>query len=193
MPHAPPLGAHSHCFLTPPFIFTTYDIKLVSPRFPYCSLIARFSQRPNTSADLLFYRKARLSSSYNMPSRPRAGGRQPLSREVSISKALSYVLRHGAEKEGLRLDDGGWAHASDVVCPSTVQWTLFYCAPLLCFRTFAVQHKFDLKNETFKEPYIKADESLYQSISRPRESFNMQRYPRDFHRSLLLVSHEFST
>ena len=53
---------------------------------------------------------------------PRRGGssggatRAPLSREVLISKKISYVLRHGAEKEGLRLDKNGYANCADLVC-----------------------------------------------------------------------------
>ena len=41
------------------------------------------------------------------------GGGAP--REVQISKALSFLLRHGAEKEGLRINEGGWANVRDVV------------------------------------------------------------------------------
>ena len=48
----------------------------------------------------------------------RRGGRAdgPPSREVTISKAMSYVLRHAADREGLRLDGNGYARASDLVC-----------------------------------------------------------------------------
>ena len=37
------------------------------------------------------------------------------SKEVDISKSLSYLLRHGARKEGLVLDEGGWANVANVV------------------------------------------------------------------------------
>ncbi|MCJ1384665.1 hypothetical protein MMC17_007783 [Xylographa soralifera] len=43
------------------------------------------------------------------------GGRAPLSREVMISKKVSYVLRHGAEKEGLQLDKNGYANCADLL------------------------------------------------------------------------------
>ncbi|MCJ1401168.1 hypothetical protein MMC11_004380 [Xylographa trunciseda] len=52
---------------------------------------------------------------------PRRGGgsgaasRAPLSREVMISKKVSYVLRHGAEKEGLKLDRNGYANCADLL------------------------------------------------------------------------------
>ncbi|MCJ1432192.1 hypothetical protein MMC27_001548 [Xylographa pallens] len=52
---------------------------------------------------------------------PRRGGssgggtRAPLSREVMISKKISYVLRHGAEKEGLKLDKNGYASCADLL------------------------------------------------------------------------------
>ena len=42
--------------------------------------------------------------------------RQPQSREVTVSKALSFLLRHGAKDEGVQLDEGGWANVRDVVC-----------------------------------------------------------------------------
>ena len=37
------------------------------------------------------------------------------SRETTISKAISFVLRHGAIKEGLELDENGYANAADLV------------------------------------------------------------------------------
>ncbi len=39
----------------------------------------------------------------------------PLPREVQVSKKLSWLLRHGAEKEGLKLGNGGYANLADVV------------------------------------------------------------------------------
>ena len=46
----------------------------------------------------------------------RGGGvRPPISREVTISKSLSYLLRHGAQKENIPLDEGGWANVQDIV------------------------------------------------------------------------------
>ena len=45
--------------------------------------------------------------------RPAAGGGP--SRQLAISKALSWVLRHGAEKEGLALDDAGYANVAELV------------------------------------------------------------------------------
>lgn len=30
---------------------------------------------------------------------------------------MSYVLRHGAEKEGLKLDEGGYINCQDLVSP----------------------------------------------------------------------------
>jgi len=40
--------------------------------------------------------------------------RQP-SESVAVSKLLSYLLRHGAEKEGLSIRDDGWAKVSDIL------------------------------------------------------------------------------
>lgn len=38
-----------------------------------------------------------------------------MSRDVSISKALSYVLRHAAEKEGVKIDSQGYANVAELV------------------------------------------------------------------------------
>ena len=38
-------------------------------------------------------------------------------RQTTISKALSFVLRHGAIKEGITLDGSGFARLSDLVRP----------------------------------------------------------------------------
>ena len=38
-----------------------------------------------------------------------------MSREVQVSKKISWLLRHGAEKEGLTLGHGGYANVNDVV------------------------------------------------------------------------------
>lgn len=46
--------------------------------------------------------------------RRRAGG-GPASRETIVSKKLSWLLRHGAEKEGLTLGHGGYVNAADAV------------------------------------------------------------------------------
>lgn len=45
----------------------------------------------------------------------RGGGRGPMPREVQVSKKLSWLLRHGAEKEGLKLGEGGYISVKDVV------------------------------------------------------------------------------
>ncbi|KAF2841126.1 hypothetical protein M501DRAFT_989683 [Patellaria atrata CBS 101060] len=39
----------------------------------------------------------------------------PLPREVMVSKKLSWLLRHGAEKEGLKLGVGGYVNLADVL------------------------------------------------------------------------------
>lgn len=44
------------------------------------------------------------------------GARPPQSREKTISKAMSFVLRHGAEKEGLKMDENGYANVAELVC-----------------------------------------------------------------------------
>ena len=44
------------------------------------------------------------------------GGRGPLPREVLVSKKMSWLLRHGAESEKLKLGVGGYINVKDVVC-----------------------------------------------------------------------------
>ena len=46
-------------------------------------------------------------------------GRPKGGREVTVSKAVSYLLRHGAEKEGLKMNAQGYANVADVVCQAT--------------------------------------------------------------------------
>lgn len=43
------------------------------------------------------------------------GGRAPLPRPVQVSKKLSKLLRHDAEKEGLKLDAAGFVNVQDVL------------------------------------------------------------------------------
>lgn len=38
-----------------------------------------------------------------------------MSRETQVSKKLSWLLRHAAEKEGLQLGEGGYINLKDVV------------------------------------------------------------------------------
>lgn len=47
--------------------------------------------------------------------RDRRGRGQGQSREVLISKAMSLLLRHAAEKEGLKMNAQGYASVADVV------------------------------------------------------------------------------
>lgn len=57
------------------------------------------------------------SQSFAMSSRRggKSGPRAPPTREVRVSKKLSWLLRHGAEKEGLQLQEGGFISVSDVL------------------------------------------------------------------------------
>lgn len=42
-------------------------------------------------------------------------GRPPLTRDVMVSKKVSYILRHGAKKEGLNIDERGFVNCEDLV------------------------------------------------------------------------------
>lgn len=48
------------------------------------------------------------------------GHGQGQSRDVQVSKALSLLLRHAAEKEGLKMNPQGYASVPDVVCSFVV-------------------------------------------------------------------------
>jgi len=48
----------------------------------------------------------------------KAGGGGGQGREVQVSKALSKLLRHAAEEEGVQLDKEGFARLDQVVTPS---------------------------------------------------------------------------
>lgn len=54
--------------------------------------------------------------------------RPPQSREITISKNLSFLLRHHAADEGITLDEGGWANVADVV-----SWRGFFNVVLVLF------------------------------------------------------------
>ncbi|KAI7138458.1 phosphotransferase KptA/Tpt1, partial [Hortaea werneckii] len=45
----------------------------------------------------------------------RGGGRGPLPRDVQVSKKIAWLLRHGAEKEGLQMGEGGFINVQDVL------------------------------------------------------------------------------
>jgi len=76
-----------------------------------------------------------------MPGGGRGGSARggPQSREVLVSKKLSWLLRHGAEKEGLVLGKGGYVGLSDVVSfLVSFFWCLgvvVLCAAVCCLGT----------------------------------------------------------
>ena len=54
------------------------------------------------------------------------GARPPPSREETVSKAMAYVLRHGAEKEKLKLDGSGYINCEELVGINSGH-LLFHC------------------------------------------------------------------
>ena len=54
------------------------------------------------------------------------GARPPPSREETVSKAMAYVLRHGAEKEKLKLDESGYINCEELVGINS-RHLLFHC------------------------------------------------------------------
>jgi RNA:NAD 2'-phosphotransferase (TPT1/KptA family) len=53
------------------------------------------------------------------------GSRNPanLPREVQVSKKVSWLLRHGADREGLKLGKGGYVNVQDAVSLPTTSPT----------------------------------------------------------------------
>ena len=47
--------------------------------------------------------------------KPPPVGRGGGGREKTVSKALTFLLRHGAEKEGLKINSQGYVNVADVV------------------------------------------------------------------------------
>lgn len=43
------------------------------------------------------------------------GGREPLPRPTQVSKKMAWLLRHGAEEEGLQFQEGGYLSIADVL------------------------------------------------------------------------------
>jgi 2'-phosphotransferase len=56
-----------------------------------------------------------MSSRRGNRGRSGGGGGRSLPREVIVSKKLSWLLRHGAEQEGLKLGAGGFVGVKDAV------------------------------------------------------------------------------
>lgn len=82
-----------------------------------------FHSKPSSSA--LRFHSPKVGLTHAMPN---SGKRKGASREIDISKNLSYLLRHGAESEGIELDEGGWASVADVVgfsCLVSLSFSLF--------------------------------------------------------------------
>ena len=81
-----------------------------------------FHSEPSSSALRFHSPKVGPTHGHSMPN---SGKRKGASREIDISKNLSYLLRHGAESEGIELDEGGWASVADVVGFSSLSFSLF--------------------------------------------------------------------
>lgn len=73
-----------------------------------------------------------------MPGGRGRGG--PMPREVQVSKALSKLLRHSAEKEGLQLDEAGYINLKDVV---GLKRSLFCVSEVVCLLSNKVCYNFD--------------------------------------------------
>ena len=103
----------------------------------------------------------------------RRGGRAdgPPSREVTISKAMSYVLRHAADREGLRLDANGYARASDLVGWSYVRHRRRRHASLAHMRLRLPRPTFRIPVSTLAlTPNVDADPSATAAMAQAQET-----------------------
>jgi len=71
---------------------------------------------PSTASEALAEQLSDIPQSTGKSGGGRKGGnRGGLSRDVQVSKALSKLLRHDAQKAGLKLDEEGFADVGEVV------------------------------------------------------------------------------
>jgi 2'-phosphotransferase len=71
---------------------------------------------PATASEALAEQPSDIPQSTGKSGGGRKGGnRGGLSRDVQVSKALSKLLRHDAQKAGLKLDEEGFADVGEVV------------------------------------------------------------------------------
>ena len=67
------------------------------------------------------------------PSKGKGSGNSSEPRDVQISKAMSWLLRHGAKGEGIKMDANGYINVADLVS------IIFYFVFVLFFaRSFHV-------------------------------------------------------
>ena len=93
----------------PAHSLSTFFPSNISSFHPYLKKSLHFKP---SSAACRFFNSPKAGLTRAMPnSRKRKGD----SREVEVSKNLSYLLRHGAKAEGIQLDEAGWANVADVV------------------------------------------------------------------------------
>ena len=73
-----------------------------------------------------------------------------MSREVQVSKKISWLLRHGAEKEGLKLGAGGYALVSEVVSLNIVTFHRLSqkaCSPKILKHERSMRKSKEINNE----------------------------------------------
>lgn len=70
------------------------------------------------------HKQQNQNQNQNQKKRAPRGGRQNDSPDVKLSKALSYILRHGAEKEKITMRSDGYVKVSDILIkPKFKQYT----------------------------------------------------------------------
>ena len=104
------------------------------PTYPpiTCNTFQIFTDQSISSFTILRpYPRVLVSQLGKMPARgggrnkSGGGARPPPSREETISKAMAYVLRHGAEKEKLKLDESGYINCQELVSMK-IQYISFF-------------------------------------------------------------------
>ena len=59
------------------------------------------------------------------PSKGKGSGNSNEPRDVQISKAMSWLLRHGAKGEGIKMDANGYINVSDLVSIKILKFIIF--------------------------------------------------------------------
>jgi len=64
-----------------------------------------------------------------------------MSREVLVSKKLSWLLRHGAEREGLTLGPGGYVNLKDAVSDLRFLFVRIVLTMARCFFSWTLERR----------------------------------------------------
>ena len=109
-----------------------YSILLLPLSLRLSSLEFPLPSTPTTAATT-------TTSFSTMPRNRPKGNNSENGRPVAISKSLSYILRHAAEREGLKIDAQGYLNVADVVCTTLLDTSVLRFMGLLMKELFGME------------------------------------------------------